>query len=86
MSTPEQRRDDTISRIIHAGGTILATLPLATTGDPHTVVAYQIDAGAPSPSVLPALAAIREDTETDLVGLVPWINPEMEVDDEGYSN
>jgi len=79
----EQVRDETIDRIIAVGGVVAGSTALAHPDSPTLVVAYQIHAGAPDPTVAEALAVIRGETETDLTGLVPAV-PEVEViDDEG---
>ena len=80
--SPEERRDDAITQIIAAGGSILTVEPLATTTDPHTVAAYRVTAGAASPEVLGALAVVEADTAIDDAGLVPWTPVEV-VEHEG---
>ena len=70
--SPEARRDQAVADIIGAGGMILGFGPLANPDDPHVVAAYRIRAGASSPEVLTALAAVQADTEVDMAGLVPW--------------
>ena len=70
--SPEARRDQAVADIIAVGGTVLGAEPLATAEDPHTVAAYRIRAGASSPEVLTALAAVQADTEVDMAVLVPW--------------
>ena len=70
--SPESRRDQAVADIIGAGGMILGVEPLANPDDPHVVAAYRLRAGASSPEVLTALAAVQADTEVDMAGLVPW--------------
>lgn len=79
--TPEQVRDETIARIIQAGGVVAGYTALARPDDPSVVVAHRIHAGAPDPETAEALAVIRGETETDLTGLIPAV---MEV--EVYPN
>ncbi len=74
--TPEQRRDATVAAILAAGGQIITTTPLADPADTSTVVAYRIAAAATSYPERDALAAIQADTETDMTGLVPWVDPD----------
>jgi len=82
--SPESRRDQAVADIIGVGGMILGFEPLADPDDPHTVAAYRIRAGASSPEVLTALAAVQADTEVDMAGLVPW-TPEPVEDVEGVT-
>lgn len=70
--TPEQRRDAAIADVIAAGGTVASVDPLAHADDPSTVVAYRLNVIAPDPATLTALEAVREQTELDLDGLVPY--------------
>ena len=76
--TPEERRDEATSAIIAAGGMVLGCDPLATTSEPHTIVAYRIRAGASDPGILAALTAVQTATELDQTGLIDW-SPEEEV-------
>ncbi|WP_213816212.1 hypothetical protein [Glaciihabitans sp. dw_435] len=73
--TPEERRDDAIARIIAAGASVGSIEPLAAAADPTVVVAYRVQALAPTLEVLAALGEVRDDTETDLTHLVPWPAP-----------
>lgn len=70
--SPESRRDQAVADVIAAGGMILGVDPLAGPAAPHVVAAYRVRAGASSPEVLDALAAVQADTEVDMAGLVPW--------------
>jgi len=79
LDSPEERRDAAVAQIIAAGGSILAITPLATVADPATIVAYQVDAAASDMQVLTALKAVKTETEVDLTGLVPWVDPSLEV-------
>ena len=76
--TPEERRDSAIADIIAAGGMVLCCDPLATTLEPHTIVAYRIRAGASDPGILAALTAVQTATKLDQTGLIDW-SPEEEV-------
>ena len=80
--TPEERRDEAISKIIAAGGMVLGCDPLATTSEPHTVAAYRIRAGASDPAILAALDAVQTATGIDQTGLIDWSE---EVPDESTS-
>ncbi|MEO2133391.1 hypothetical protein [Microbacterium sp.] len=78
--SPEDRRDAVIAEVVAAGGVVLATAPLATAEDPHTVAAYRLSLGSPDLTTRAALAAIRARTSSDLADLVDWTPaPEPEV-------
>ena len=70
--TPEERRDEATAKIIAAGGMVLGCDPLATTSEPHTIVAYRIRAGASDPAIFAALDAVQTTTEINQTGLIDW--------------
>ena len=71
MST-EEARDQAIEDIIAAGGSILSTTPMALPTDPHTVVAYEITAGASDIPTLKAISQVKKATLSDLKDLIPY--------------
>lgn len=77
MDTPETRRDAACAAVVAAGGVVLGSEPLARRTDPHVVVAYRLRVGIPTPDVAEAVEAAREETEADMRGLIPWVNPEQ---------
>ena len=83
--SPEARRDQAVADIIRAGGMILGVEPLAHPDNPHSVAAYRVRAGASSPEVLTALAAVQADTEVDMAGLVPWTPEPVDEGVEGVT-
>lgn len=85
MDTPETRRDIAIAEAVEVGASVIAVEPLAHPDTPHTIAAYRVTFGAPDPTVLAALTAVRADTEVNLSGLVPFVPELEEVDRESTS-
>ena len=73
-----------MQEIIAAGGSIISTTPMALPTDPHTVVAYQITAGASDVPTLKAISQVKKATLSDLKDLIPY-TPE-EVPYEGFDS
>lgn len=69
--TPEERRDAVVAAVLAAGGVVRSVVALATPDEPWTVVAYRVEAGAPTAAAAVALTQLRADTEVDASGLVP---------------
>lgn len=75
----EDRRDEAIALVLAAGGVVLGADPLADPTDPGVIVAYSLRLSAPDPRVAVALAGIQSETEIDTDGLVPWVDPAVEL-------
>ena len=78
--TPEEAIDQAIEEIIKDGGSIISTMPMALPTDPHTIVAYQITAGASDIPTLKAISQVKKATLSDLKDLIPYTPEEVPYD------
>ena len=80
--SPEQARDEAMTQIIDAGGSIISVEPLAHPDSLETICAYRVTAGASDLDILTAVKSVRAETRVQMDGLISW----MEVDYESIDS